>query len=551
MRAVPAQQRQLPPTSGPAAASAGRVAVQAVLSSPDCAVVLASIAARVAHAWRPSAGADAVFCGAFDDEGQVAALKAAYAGVADRLAELTARHLGPTTKQSPRAAAIQRQRRVAVVTVPDPATADRSGKNDRDNDADSPDDRDAAATTAPHNSKFPPREQQPELPVYPSHPRSVAAVTIDIEAAEAGKAVLETRIIMLMHEQQRLEAELDHELPAATPPQTGGASMLQPGSLPALSIVRRAGTNTTALSRSLPGSPTRRSPSSLEEDPHARSFTDFKRPNKRARQGSSSSSLGISTKAQPPASYATPTQRPQCQQQQFGVIENRQARQASREDVPRYTTEMVLTSAIKARAVSAITKIVAVAAYDAARHVVLQLREHRAAAATATPTTHTACVPGTAACAGTTGGPEATKPSAKSAIKTVTIQAAGYVTNVVGNQLKVLAKKLLDTAVPEVATNCAAIVAQLLKPDSVSKIVLKTATLLHITLPRAGVAPGAAAAIANTVERLIQARTSKPPPHAAGLASRQYAPVALTAVQLPVSHAGKENAAVAAVSMVE
>jgi len=386
-----------------------------------------------------------------------------------------------------------------VVTVPDPTPADNSCKTDRDNDADSPDDRDAAATTPPHNPKFTPREQ------HAQHP---------------------------------------------------GLS---------ISFIRRAGTHKTKLSRSLPGSPTRMSPSSLEEDPHARSFTDFKRPSKRARQGSSSSSsLGISTKAQPPASHGIQPRRPHCQrqqqQQQFGVIENRQAQQACRDD-PRHTTEMVLTSAIKARAVSAIMKIVTVAATDAARHVALQLREHRAAAmrdsaaaAAATPTIDTARATGTADCDGNSAGAEAPKPSAKctkSAIRTVTIQAAGYVTDVVGNQLKVLAKKLLATAVPKVATNCAAIVAQLLKPDSVRKIMLKTAMLLHITLPRAGIAPGAAAAIAKTVERLIQARTNKPPAHVAGLASRQCAPVILIAVQPPVSHAGKENTAVAAVSMVE
>ena len=45
--------------------------------------------------------------------------------------------------------------------------------------------------------------------------RSVAAVIIDIEAAEAGKAALEARIGTLKHERQRLEAELARELAAA------------------------------------------------------------------------------------------------------------------------------------------------------------------------------------------------------------------------------------------------------------------------------------------------------------------------------------------------
>ena len=51
--------------------------------------------------------------------------------------------------------------------------------------------------------------------------RSVAAVTIDIDEAEAGKAALEARIRTLKQERQRLEAKLTRELAAAagkTPP---------------------------------------------------------------------------------------------------------------------------------------------------------------------------------------------------------------------------------------------------------------------------------------------------------------------------------------------
>ena len=57
-----------------------------------------------------------------------------------------------------------------------------------------------------------------------------AAVTTDIETAEAEKAALETRISMLERERQRQEAELTRELAAAgkTPPPT---SILQQPSL--------------------------------------------------------------------------------------------------------------------------------------------------------------------------------------------------------------------------------------------------------------------------------------------------------------------------------
>ena len=51
--------------------------------------------------------------------------------------------------------------------------------------------------------------------VLESLERSVAAVTIDIVAAEAGKAALEARISTLKHERRRLEAELARELATA------------------------------------------------------------------------------------------------------------------------------------------------------------------------------------------------------------------------------------------------------------------------------------------------------------------------------------------------
>ena len=52
--------------------------------------------------------------------------------------------------------------------------------------------------------------------------RAFAAVTIDLEASEAEKAALETRISLLKRERRRLEAELTRELAAAgkTPPPT-------------------------------------------------------------------------------------------------------------------------------------------------------------------------------------------------------------------------------------------------------------------------------------------------------------------------------------------
>ena len=55
--------------------------------------------------------------------------------------------------------------------------------------------------------------------------RAFAAVTIDLEASEAQKAALETRISMLKHERRRLQAELTRELADAgmTPP-----SIMQP-----------------------------------------------------------------------------------------------------------------------------------------------------------------------------------------------------------------------------------------------------------------------------------------------------------------------------------
>ena len=47
--------------------------------------------------------------------------------------------------------------------------------------------------------------------------RAFAAVTIDLEASEAEKAALETRIRLLKRERRRLEAELTRELAAARP----------------------------------------------------------------------------------------------------------------------------------------------------------------------------------------------------------------------------------------------------------------------------------------------------------------------------------------------
>ena len=54
--------------------------------------------------------------------------------------------------------------------------------------------------------------------------RSVAAVGVDIVAAEAGKAALETRISLLKRERQRLEAELARELATAAGKQPQSSS---------------------------------------------------------------------------------------------------------------------------------------------------------------------------------------------------------------------------------------------------------------------------------------------------------------------------------------
>ena len=56
-------------------------------------------------------------------------------------------------------------------------------------------------------------------------------MTIDIEASEAKKAALETRISMLKHERQRLEAELTRELAAAGGKKTPPQSMMHQSSL--------------------------------------------------------------------------------------------------------------------------------------------------------------------------------------------------------------------------------------------------------------------------------------------------------------------------------
>ena len=64
--------------------------------------------------------------------------------------------------------------------------------------------------------------------------RAFAAVTIDLEASEAQKAALETRISLLKRERRRLDAEITRELAAAgkTPPPTG---MMQPSMVEAAS----------------------------------------------------------------------------------------------------------------------------------------------------------------------------------------------------------------------------------------------------------------------------------------------------------------------------
>ena len=64
--------------------------------------------------------------------------------------------------------------------------------------------------------------------------RAFAAVTIDLEASEAEKAALETRISLLKRERRRLDAEITRELAAAgkTPPPT---SMMQPSMVEAAS----------------------------------------------------------------------------------------------------------------------------------------------------------------------------------------------------------------------------------------------------------------------------------------------------------------------------
>ena len=71
----------------------------------------------------------------------------------------------------------------------------------------------------------PPKVQQPPSPTMHAIEdlkRAFTAVTIDLEASEAEKAALETRISLLKRERRRLEAELTRELAAAgkTPPPT-------------------------------------------------------------------------------------------------------------------------------------------------------------------------------------------------------------------------------------------------------------------------------------------------------------------------------------------
>ena len=63
--------------------------------------------------------------------------------------------------------------------------------------------------------------------------RAFAAVTIDLEASEAEKAALETRISLLKRERRRLEAELTRELAAAgkTPPPTSIMQLIMQPSL--------------------------------------------------------------------------------------------------------------------------------------------------------------------------------------------------------------------------------------------------------------------------------------------------------------------------------
>ena len=65
--------------------------------------------------------------------------------------------------------------------------------------------------------------------------RAFAAVTIDLEASEAEKAALETRISLLKRERRRLEAELTRELAAAGKTRPPTSIMQQPSLVEAAS----------------------------------------------------------------------------------------------------------------------------------------------------------------------------------------------------------------------------------------------------------------------------------------------------------------------------
>lgn len=202
----------------------------------------------------------------------------------------------------------------------------------------------------------------------------------------------------------------------------------------------------SALSKSLPSSPPGSPP---ELDRHSRSFTNFKRPVKIRRRSVNTYSTNKS-----------------CQ--------------------PGKGAEL-FSSAVKARAVSGVSKTTIHAAVDTSKQIAALIRKHQTYE-------HDS------------NSPESRK---KVILKAITIQAASLVTGFVETNLKELRVKLLTGVVPQAIKIAKAVAEELQSPRLVNKVVWKAAELLPVTLQQAGVNEPLSNLISRTVMVLVAARAEK------------------------------------------
>jgi len=285
--------------------------------------------------------------------------------------------------------------------------------------------------------------------------------------------------------------------------------------VPNLDRKRKAITPPLSISQQVPdievtsASPTQRS-NSLPETPCSR-FTDFKRPLKRFRKGPSalnldpsqspsfSSTLGSSS-TKLSSSYsssssssksvsrgsATPPMTPPTTPQFSRFPSEHQSASGTGVDHA--------VSAVKSLAIAGVTKIVALTAAETARAMAISTKERIKRGDASSNAIEN----------------ERKRKQAYVSMRNITINAAAYLTGTIHGQISELAIRLKQTTHHTTANKeVTELLTQLLKTDSINKIILKATSLLQAKLIQHTVDVKEAIALSSTVTLLVRARADK------------------------------------------